>query len=231
MIIIKNKKETFAPSLNEALGGGKTWIKADGTPVDMELVEDVLEAAMQDLSINYPSIETVLKHKDLIFTDNPFIDTMATDGISIMMNPAWCEYIINKFGPISLEFVLIHECLHVLFDHCGKHRDNLDKYSDAEKVNYAQDYEINYVIENFIREGLGEKSFEGMTNALGGLYSEEFGKKGLTWEEIYPVLPAIKRKVVRTSTSPEWKRGFADAYNDFLKEVKKSKMIESYEIR
>lgn len=231
MIIIKNKKETFAPSLNEALGGGKTWIKADGTPVNMEMVEDVLEAAIQDLSINYPSIETVLKHKDLIFTDNPFIETLATDGISIMMNPAFCEYIIDKFGPISFEYVLIHECLHILFDHCGKHHENLDKYSDAEKVNYAQDYEINYVIENFIREGLGEKSFEGLANAMGLFYSEEYGKKGLTWEEIYSVLPDIKRKVVRTPTSPEWKKGFADAYNDFLKEAKKSKMIESYEIR
>lgn len=231
MIIIKNKKENLIPSLNESLGGGKVWIKQDGTPVDMEIVEDTLEAAIQDLAINYPSIESVIKHKDLIFTDNPYVPTMATDGVSIMMNPAFCEYLINEFGPISLEYVLIHECLHILFDHCAKHQENLDKYSDDEKVNYAQDYEINYVIENFMREGLGEKSFEGITEQIGGLYNEEYGKKGLTWEEIYPILPSIKRTNTKRATSSEWKRGFSDAYSDFLDEMRKKKMIESYDIR
>lgn len=237
MIIIKHKKECLAPFLNEdsedgkiRLSRNKPWIRADGKEVNIENLETILNAIIQDLAVNFPSIETVVKHKDLILTDNPYIETMATDGISIMMNPAWCDVILEKFDGIGLEYAIIHECLHILFDHCGKHINNLDKYSDAEKVNWAQDFEINYIIENFLKEGLGNKPFKGLGEKMKALYNEEFGKKGLTWEEIYSSVPFIKRNVARAKTSDEWKSGFADAYNDFLEETKKSKVVESYGI-
>ena len=237
MIIIKHKKERLVPFLNEdsedgkiRLSRNKPWIRADGKEVNIENLETILNAIIQDLAVNFPSIETVIKHKDLILTDNPYIETMATDGISIMMNPAWCDVILEKFDGIGLEYAIIHECLHILFDHCGKHINNLDKYSDAEKVNWAQDFEINYIIENFLKEGLGNKPFKGLGEKMKALYNEEFGKKGLTWEEIYSSVPFIKRNVARAKTSDEWKSGFADAYNDFLEETKKSKVVESYGI-
>ena len=237
MIIIKHKKEHLTPFLNEDSEEGKIrlskdipWIRADGKEVDINRLETMLNAVVQDLAANFPSIETVVKHKDLILTDDPAIETMATDGISIMMNPAWCDVILEKFDAIALEYCIIHECLHILFDHCGKHMNNLDKYSDAYKVNIAQDFEINYVIENFLREGLGNKPFKGLAEKMKAMYNEEYGKKGMMWEDIYSTLPSIERKVNRAKTSDEWKKGFTDAYNDFLKETKKSKVIESYEI-
>ena len=103
---------------------------------------------------------------------------------------------------------------------------NLDKYSDAEIVNMAQDYEINYTIENFMRQGPGTAPFKGITDALGGCYSDEFGKKGLTWEEIYDKVPRQKRTKVLEKTSDEWKKGFADGYAEVMAKLRKESLVE-----
>ena len=205
------------------------WIKCDGTEVNKELVLTVFEAVFQDLFKNHRSIEEVIRHKDIIFTDNPYVETFATDGVSIFINPAYAEYLINKneeYGPTYVEFVLIHEALHVLFDHCNQHKANVDKFSDPEKVNYAQDYEINYTIENFLREGMGTTPFKGKTKEIGGLYNDEFGRKGLTWEEIYSQLPAIRREKKIKPTSDKWKEGFADGYYEIINKLRKQRLIE-----
>ena len=233
MIVIKTKKNVKVSSLNESQAGNQIWIKGDGTPVDMDTVVMVVEAVMQDLAQYFPSIERIMKHKDIIYTDDPHIQTMATDGISIFINPAFAEYLINMDedkGPMYLEFVLIHEALHILFDHCNKHAASYDKFSDADKVNQAQDYEINYTIENFLRQGPGTAPFKGVTNALRGCYNDEFGKKGLTWEEIYEQLPAIKRTKNPKKTSDKWKNGFAAGYAEVMDSLRKQKLVERYEL-
>ena len=232
MIVVRHKSS----KLNEASVQGlyKIWIKADGTAVDMELVKTVLEAVIQDLGVNYPSVEYVIKHKDILFTDDPRIQTMATDGVSIFINPAFAEYLINMDedeGGLYFEFVLIHEALHVLFDHCYKHSMSSDRFSDDEKVNMAQDYEINFIIENFLKEGVNYAPFKGVTDKIKGCYNEEFGKKGLTWEEIYDKVPKIERKVVKRPTSDEFKDGFKDGFDEILADLKKQKLVEHYEIR
>ena len=205
MYVIKYTDTPIETSrLFESQSGNPIWIKKDGTAVDMDTVVMVVEAVMQDLAQYFPSVERIMKHKDIIYTDNPYVPTMATDGVSIFINPAFAEQLINMDedkGPLYVEFVLIHEALHILFDHCNKHMENLDKYSDAEIVNMAQDYEINYTIENFMRQGPGTAPFKGITDALGGCYSDEFGKKGLTWEEIYDKIPRQKRTKVLEKTS------------------------------
>lgn len=233
MIVIKTKKNVKVSSLNESQAGNQIWIKGDGTPVDMDTVVMVVEAVMQDLAQYFPSIERIMKHKDIIYTDDPHIKTMATDGISIFINPAFAEHLINMDedkGPMYLEFVLIHEALHILFDHCNKHAASYDKFSDADKVNQAQDYEINYTIENFLRQGPGTAPFKGVTNALSGCYNDEFGKKGLTWEEIYEQLPAIKRTKNPKKTSDKWKNGFAAGYAEVMDSLRKQKLVERYEL-
>ena len=232
MYVIKYKKNIKVSRLNEAhepQSANNIWLKSDGTPVNMDLVVMVVEAAMQDLAQYFPSVEKIMKHKDIIYTDNPRVRTMATDGVSIFINPAFAEHLITmdeEEGPKYLEFVLIHEALHILFDHCHKHMESLDKFSDAEKVNMAQDYEINYTIENFMRQGPGISPFKGVTNKLEGCYNDEFGKKGLTWEEIYDKIPNIKRKKRLKPTSDEWKRGFADGYAEIINKLRKQSLIE-----
>ena len=230
MYVIKYTDTPIETSrLFESQSGNPIWIKKDGTAVDMDTVVMVVEAVMQDLAQYFPSVERIMKHKDIIYTDNPYVPTMATDGVSIFINPAFAEQLINMDedkGPLYVEFVLIHEALHILFDHCNKHMENLDKYSDAEIVNMAQDYEINYTIENFMRQGPGTAPFKGITDALGGCYSDEFGKKGLTWEEIYDKIPRQKRTKVLEKTSDEWKKGFADGYAEVMAKLRKESLVE-----
>lgn len=241
MFVVKYKKKDIFPTLFEGNSNGNgnnplldpansIWRKSDGTVVDIKNVVTVVEAVMQDLNQNYPSVERVIKHKDIIYTDNPYIQTMATDGVSIFINPAFVEYLINKdpegYGPLYVEFVLVHEALHILFDHCAKHMQNIDKYSDSDKVNQAQDYEINYIIENFLREGIGQRCFTGKTSEIGGLINDEFGKKGLTWEEIYDKIPAIKREKNIRKTSNKWKDGFAAGYNEIIDKLRKQSLVE-----
>ena len=239
MIIIKNRKNLVF-GLNEEQYGNHidknaqhVWVKSDGTFVDMDLVVTVVEAAMQDLNQFFPSIERIMKHKDILYTDNPNVPTMATDGVSIFINPAFAEYLINmdeNNGPLYLEFVLIHEALHILFDHCNKHAASYDRFSDADKVNQAQDYEINYIIENFLRQGPGTSPFKGVTDAIGGCYDDGFGRKGLTWEEIYDQIPQIKRVKKIAKTSDKWKSGFADGYAEVINSLRKQKLIERHEV-
>ena len=88
MYVIKYTDTPIETSrLFESQSGNPIWIKKDGTAVDMDKVVMIVEAAMQDLAINYPSVERIMKHKDIIYTDNPYVPTMATDGISIFINP------------------------------------------------------------------------------------------------------------------------------------------------
>lgn len=229
MYVVKYTNKIDVSRLNENQSTKSIWVKSDGTVVDMDLVTTVIEAVMQDLNKNFRSIEEVIRHKDIIYTDDPYIETMATDGVSIFINPAYAEYLINKDennGPLYVEYVLTHEALHILFDHCNQHNANVDKFSDPEKVNYAQDYEINYTIENFLREGMGTTPFKGKTKEIGGLYSDEFGRKGLTWEDIYSQLPAIQREKKLQPTSDKWKEGFADGYAEIINKLRKQSLIE-----
>lgn len=229
MYVVKYTNKIDVSRLNENQSTKSIWVKSDGTVVDMDLVTTVIEAVMQDLNKNFRSIEEVIRHKDIIYTDDPYIETMATDGVSIFINPAYAEYLINKDennGPLYVEYVLTHEALHILFDHCNQHNANVDKFSDPEKVNYAQDYEINYTIENFLREGMGTTPFKGKTKEIGGLYNDEFGRKGLTWEDIYSQLPAIQREKKLKPTSDKWKEGFADGYAEIINKLRKQSLIE-----
>lgn len=226
MIIIKHSKinEGFVKPLKD-----KIWVKQDGSVIDIETINTIMDAVIQDLGANYPSVEAVLKHKDIVLTDNPYVQSMATDGISIFVNPAFVEYLLNldeNEGALFVEYVFIHEALHVLFDHCFKHATQSDKFSDAEKVNYAQDYEINYIIENFLREGLNTAPFKGKTEKIGGLYNESYGKKGLTWEEIYEILPNIQRSKSLAKTSDKFKDGFKEGYDEVIAELRKNNKID-----
>lgn len=228
MIIVKHKN--YNDHLNESqINVDKKWEKLDGTFVDMKKVSTIVEAILQDFASNFPSAGKVFLHKDIIYTDDPNVETMATDGISIFVNPGYIEHLIDDFGPAHAEFVLIHEAMHVLFDHCTQFRSKMNEFPDFLRVNMAQDYEINYIIENFMREGIGAMPFKGTTKDLHGCYDDAFS--GMTWEEIYKTIPSEKREYAPKETTDEWKRGFSDGYMSIMKELKKQNLIERYEIR
>ena len=212
-------------NLNKTQSEDAKYLRPDGTLVDMALLVATLEAVNQDIAAHFPAVYEVLYHKDILFTDNPQIRTMATDGISIFINPIFMENMLNECGAGCVEFIIIHECFHILFDHCKQHELNDTKYEDGYKVNEAQDYEINYVIENFLFQGT-ETPFKGMTEQSGGLINDDYGKDGLTWEEIYPKVESKRFKINKANTSKSWKNGFIDGYNEILADLRKQNLVE-----
>ena len=199
--------------------------------VDLGEIMLTVEGCVQDLASHYPYIYKVIAHKNIVYTDELGFG-ICTDGECIYIHPTFAAIILNNddLGALAIEFLLIHESLHVLFDHCNERWDL--EYPDHDKANRAQDYEINFVIEHLISEGPGQDSpFLGMTNKLGGLIDEKFGRRGMVWEEIYDNIPSVKRTSKKIETSDEWKKGFSDGFEAVLADLRSKNLVECYEIR
>lgn len=79
----------------------------------------------------------ITKLSDIIFTTQ--IRTAATDGLNILVNPS---FMINKSDK-AINFILMHELLHVVFMHRTRFEKNKLNYN-AQLWNIAGDYVINY---------------------------------------------------------------------------------------
>ena len=208
------------------------WMTPEGEIIDMDTIDATIEAVHTDLYENYPELYEVIKHKDVFYTDHPDVDTMMTTGEAIYINPAFCHWIMTNFEGeegLFIEYVIIHEILHILFDHCNA-IDN-PEFNDLLALNYAMDYEINYIIENFLFDDAGDLPFKGITKRIEGLINDTFGKNGLTWEEIYRVMPLPKRTDYKKKMSKEWNTGFLDGFSAAMSEMRKNNLIERYDIR
>lgn len=223
-------------NVNDTQSEDAKYLRLDCNPprlVNMKRLLTAMKAIGQDLAANYRYIYEVYDSLDVLFTDNPHIQTMATDSTSIFINPVFAEDILERLGDnvgiAVMEFIIIHECFHVLFGHCKQFARNHAKFPDALKVNYAQDYEINYVIENFIFEEF-ENKFKGITKIAGGLINDDYGEQGLTWEEIYDICDDPVVETDKIEMSNEWKKGFTDGYNAVLNDLKAEGLLEKYNI-
>ena len=209
-----------------------TWRDLSGKIIDATKIINVLDRISTDLYENFNEIYQVYQRKDVYVTDG--CETMATDGTCVYLNPLWCYAVIDsakakgKNGTRALEYVLVHEMMHILFGHCDVV--DSEEYQDLFRMNYAMDYEINYVIENYLYDLNGNLPFKGMTETVGGCYNESFGEEGLTWEEIYPRISIPERVNPRLETSDEWKKGFADGFYEIMSELRKNRLVERYEI-
>ena len=205
------------------------WRRPDGTLVNIDDVVLAVRSCIQHIGETYPAVWDALRHKDIFYSGD--VRTMSTDGISIFINPSFVEQLLTELpqsedkGLYYIEYVLIHETFHTMLDHVRQYNIERDKFPDFNRVNRAQDYEINYIIENKVRDGL-TKPFKGITDEIGGCYNEEYGKRGLIWEEIYKLISPINRKPSKQSTSDDWKKGFLDGYNKALSELKKQNLVE-----
>ena len=83
------------------------------------------------------------------------LPTAATDGISIKYNEAF----FNSLSKNEREFLIAHEALHIILEHCTSRNIGMDK----QLWNKAADYVINLMLVK-----------AGMTMPKGGLYSEDF---------------------------------------------------------
>ena len=216
------------------LKGKGRFMNAHGKIIDLDTIKDVIDACLDDISANCRSLYEIFRKKNIIYTDHPRIRTMATDGRSIYINPAFADLLIynDDLGPEAVEFVLVHEALHVLLDHVLKYARMKDQgFGDRIRANRAQDCEVNYIIEYLLFDNNGNPLFdEGITKRCKGWINKEWGDKSMTWEEIYPLIPAERMKPLeKKKMSDKWNKGFIDGYNAYLKELRNKQLIERYE--
>jgi len=217
-------------------GRNLIWLRPEGGTVDIKTVDRVIDAALSNIRSEFPQWFRYLESKDIFYTDHPKIDTMATNGHSFFINPAWVERTIARVGSVDastgkfdfatpvmcMEYVLIHEVMHIVYGHCSPktiHKPNQDR------ENRAMDYQVNYYIENHIRD-----DYKGMTEKMNGCYDENF--KNLPWQTIYnqiPDKPGDDTEEVQ-KTSDLFKEGFRAAVEGYRDYLKSKGLIEHYEI-
>ena len=117
--------------------------------------------ARTQLLLDNPFFGNIAMRLDLVETDQ--FDTMATDGKSIMFNPAF----VNAHSNAHLKGVVAHEVCHVLFRHHLRRAQR-----DPNNWNTAADYAINCVLTD-----------AGFSLPEGGLI--DLGWRGQSAEDIY----------------------------------------------
>ena len=128
---------------------------------------DRLIKSRSKLMKGHVGMASMLLHLDLIEVDSSLCGTMATDGKRIIYNSGF----VLKIEEVELRSVLIHEALHVVYEH------PLRRGKRHPKVwNIACDYAINGFLIYDLKMELPE----------GGLWSREY--KGMSVEAIYSLL-------------------------------------------
>lgn len=122
--------------------------------------------------------------------ETDIIPTMSTEGRHILYNPTF----VTKFPENELRFIIIHEILHAALGHIWR-RDN----KHPKIWNYACDYVVNYMIQDFINNdnklsGVEKKERLQMPKNL--LYDKKYAD--MSAEEVYQKLindPKIKKEL------------------------------------
>lgn len=220
-----------------------------GKLINMDLVKSILGYAMKELIQN---VDKMLGHYFATMRINYTfkLNTFAVDGKILYINP---EFLINlfnmpePFGDIPMvAYVLLHECFHILYDHCTDPKGiELSRKSkeDEDLVNRAMDYQINWVIEHSTfapdaSTGLMDYPFKGYTEMCEGCIDDRF--KYMDWPEIYEILKKEKAspkkgkgvnieeaKKEPKRMSQEWYDGFMDGLNKKIDQLRSDRLIES----
>lgn len=217
-------------------------ITKTGKLIDMKRAKGILGDAIDQLITSIdPLLSTYFSSLRINYTFK--LNTFAVDGKVLFINPG---FLINIFeiGDIQIvAYVLLHECFHVLFDHCyDKKGIALASISKEEKdrVNDAMDYQINWIIENSTfdldDEGDLDYMFKGYTKTLNGCIDDRF--KLMDWPEIYEILKnesITNKKGINVpeaknppkKMSKEWYDGLMSGIDKKINELKGNKLIES----
>ena len=127
-------------------------------------------------ALDKAKIQLMLKKDSAFFTTLCFnmkhiwdetIPTACTDGLTIRYS---VDFFMSLTPPQQL-FLLLHETLHVAFDHMGRRGTR-----DPRKWNIAGDYVINYILVQ-----------RGFIMPEGGLYDPQYA--GMGAEDVYDLLP------------------------------------------
>ena len=115
----------------------------------------------------------------MVYSINETLDTAATDGVRIMFGPDF----LNGLTDSELDFIMMHEVLHVVLQRCLQHGDR-----EPERFNIACDIVVNsnILLENQMdRQSITLKKYgESMHFAPDGKEGYEY-----TAEQVYEMLP------------------------------------------
>lgn len=150
----------------------------------MELSDEKIRGYMRRLLLsrmrilcNHGFYGLLLMH--MIYTLDENTTTAYTDGIRIAFSPEFLESISDS----ELDFVMMHEILHVVLRHCQRSSDN-----DPERYNIAADIVVN---SNIMLENGGSLSSITLAEYGESMHIAPNGKEGYlyTAEEIFEMLP------------------------------------------
>lgn len=120
----------------------------------------------------------------MIYSIDEGAQTAYTDGERIAFGPEFLENLSDS----ELDFVMMHEILHVVLQHCFR-----SKPEDSERFNIAADIVVN---SNILLENGGKISSITLSNYGTSMHVAPDGKEGhiYTVEEVYEMLPKSKKK-------------------------------------
>lgn len=144
----------------------------DGTTINMLKLLEEQDRAKAALSHIEPFFAGLIGKLRFIYTFH--IDTQATDGYNIFVNPLFT----SKLTLEQKVFVMAHEIMHCVLNHLRRGR---ALGHDMQKSNIAADYEVNTQL---VQMGITSES---IINAIKGLYDKKYNSWG--YEKIYDDKP------------------------------------------
>ncbi len=155
-----------------------------------QYIHRLLVARMRILC-NHGFYGLLLMH--MIYSIDEWCETAYTDGERIAFSPTFLEELSDK----ELDFVMMHEILHVVLRHCLRGEDK-----DNERYNITADIVINSTI---MHENDDKPSSITLSKYGESMHIVPDGKEGYlyTAEEVYEMLPSISSSVITAPFPPE----------------------------
>ncbi len=174
----------------------ETVFAADGTPVNMPALMFEMESSKTAIVGQSPLFAPYVHHFVPIYTWG--VDTMATDGIRIFVNPKFAQWLTWE-GKI---FVIVHEIMHCVLFHIDR-----KQHREHELFNIAGDYEINPLIV----DTLPSFTEDFVKNEIHGLFESKY----LNWgaEQIYDDMLENPTDVVKRALQKQQQQ------NDIRKQI------------
>ena len=141
-------------------------------------VEEETNYSVARIMRRNPFFRPLIKNLEFVYTVHPEIDTAATDGSRLFVNP----HFFSKMSPIANEFVVMHEIMHCVLLHFDRKRGR-----DHQKFNKAADYELNPMVVDELG-GFDPRN----DNVLHDILYDPDKYSDMSAEQIYDILPDEK---------------------------------------
>lgn len=149
------------------------------------------EKQIVECVLSHPFFATLLLGLQRTYEDT--IDTMATDGVRLLINPKF----VSTLEDAEIRGVLVHEAMHCALGHPWRKGNR-----DHQKSNIAMDYAINLEIDDYIKGG-GKVALPSC-----GLLDQQY--RGMAWEQIYAKLPDPPKGGQGSGNGSEGKGGMGE---------------------